>query len=293
VCRIHADRPVQPQYVNWEEGDAQIYHYNNDGDNWLDWYAPQGKSYSCLNKTLMSIKCPLPFDLMCKLREIKLKRPITTNLELKVFLNVLAFAQVEFTRILYRSDKKDIFKLVKMWNKIRPTEKIDLRRKRMDGPLGYLSDYLREHNYNGTLVGLFKRSYEWHERLARDRQIEKRERDLKWIEEHKIELSKQTKLPPFELVKLDPSIKFLDTVQAIYDESALMGHCVYSYRGQAINGSSYLFHIERGEDKATLELTQDLSVNQCKGLANRENKAVKWAKQYFVNFVNKWKKKLS
>jgi hypothetical protein len=51
-------------------------------------------------------------------------------------------------------------------------------------------------------------------------------------------------------------------------EGQKMHHCVASYVSTCLSGSSYIFHVQRGKDEATLELTKDGRINQFKSFHN-------------------------
>jgi hypothetical protein len=59
-----------------------------------------------------------------------------------------------------------------------------------------------------------------------------------------------------------PGVRFLDSVAAIADEGAAMGHCAASYAESAVRGECYLFHVEHDGELATAEVAPDGRVVQ-------------------------------
>ncbi len=245
--------------------------------DWKQFYSVDGRTYSQLNKTLMLIKYPVRFDILGKLRRIKLERPILSRTELYSILAVNA----RFRPIVWKSSKKDILDAVKYFNKLN-------NRKILCRKYDAFHDFWQQMNdypdpYNGTLKGLVKRSFDWH-RVENQARMVARTKKAGYTPET------LTAIPPIDLTKLDKSVKLIKNVGELHDEGAQMGHCVASYASSAVKGYSYIFSISREGERATVELCSNpWQINQSRGPHNQANKASKWAEKYFYNFIKKEK----
>lgn len=104
-------------------------------------------------------------------------------------------------------------------------------------------------------------------------------------ERQKLHPLDETKKPPIELpIFEDGSIVFLDTVKSIWIEGEMMRHCVGTYAHGAVNGNSYLFHIEYKGHVATAELDSSGRVVAAHGIENEQNVACEWGKR----ILEKW-----
>jgi len=257
--------------------------------NWMQSFAPNGKLYGNLTKTLINVK-GIQGQRLYSILNTKLERPITNQLELRVFLYYLSSRNI---RYIYRDNhvtniKNECFEKIFMFASAEQIKKVtkiasrglhrnlDLRR-RMDisAMVSWLNDYPEIHN--GNIVGLAEKSLDWH-RTAHLRQISS-------LTSH--EASKETAKPPIELPK-NPKIHFLDTVKRIHEESLDMQHCILSYANQAIAGHCYLFHIEHNNEKASAQVNPDGQVVQCYGPQNVTNSASK----YGTSVLGRWGIKL-
>jgi hypothetical protein len=128
----------------------------------------------------------------------------------------------------------------------------------------YLSDYPERHN--GNIMGLTKKAIKWHREEARKEGLEYLE---KYGEETK------AKIPPFESPDID-GIRFLATVGDIAEEAMVMENCLLNYIPYAIEGHSYLYHIDYKNEIATVELNESGNVIQAWGPKNTRNQAAKW-----------------
>lgn len=252
-----------------------------DKKDWKEYYAVEDV-YSQLTKTLAAIKYPVQFDVLSKLRAIRLERPLLTRTELFSALAVVESRRNrrDVIHIVYKSDRKQILKAFRLYNKLTGNNLKANAFKAFNEFWTYLSDYPEE--YHGTVCGLVKRSFEWHERQARENLARR-------ATQHKILQEQKTKLPPFDITKLNEKVRFLDSVAALHDEGAEMGHCVANYAHMAVRGECYIFAINHEKERATLELRPDLRINQCQGPHNKKNEATKWATRYILTFLKKHK----
>jgi hypothetical protein len=254
------DNNHRPQFINHDE-------------DWKAFYSLDNKQYGHLNKTLMNIKYPVRFDILLKLRELRLPRPVLSRTE----LYSLILSVSRFKNIVVKSDKNEILKAVRYFNQINQRDVKCNSFNQFNQFWIDINDY--PENYYGTIKGLVKRSHEWHERQLRDGIVRSAKRNGYYT-------GQKLAIPPFSLEKLDKKIKFLDTVGKLCDEGIKLGHCVGTYSDRAVRGRSFIFSIEYQKELATLELVANpWVVNQCRGPRNRPNKASKWAEKYFKRFI--------
>jgi hypothetical protein len=63
-----------------------------------------------------------------------------------------------------------------------------------------------------------------------------------------------------------------------------MKHCIASYAERAVNGNCYLFHIEHGDETASIEVDYLGRVLQAQGPRNKRNAATRWG----TRALRKW-----
>ena len=86
----------------------------------------------------------------------------------------------------------------------------------------------------------------------------------------------QLKRPPIDLPE-NPEIRFLETPAEICEEGIRMGHCVETFSLEAIEGSAFIFHVEKDGESATVAVNAQGQVTQARGPLNERNRACKWA----------------
>jgi hypothetical protein len=238
----------------------------------LDWrglFSPDGASYRSLNRTLMNLPGRVPTRLMTRLPHVRLARPVTERVELTTVLSAVPVAATgaDHTEIFLHARREQItraFEIVAAHLR----EPLRLSRSRdIERGVRFLADY--PHAHRGNVVGLARASVGWH----RERQDAERQRAI-------VELGSgtETAKPPVPLPD-DPQIRFLPTVADVLREGAQMGHCIASYARRAVDGDSYLFHVERGGEHATVEVGAGGLVLQASGPANRMNGASTWGRR--------------
>ena len=138
---------------------------------------------------------------------------------------------------------------------------------RREGAVQFLLDFPERHA--GRIVGLAEKSIRWH-RAGYQQEAEKAI----------VNLGRETKLatPPVPLPEIQ-GIRFLATVGDVADEGHRMEHCIGSYARQAAWGECYLFHVDHGDEEASVEVSPFGVVVQAWGPRNRRNKATRWAEQ--------------
>jgi hypothetical protein len=130
-----------------------------------------------------------------------------------------------------------------------------------------LGDYPEKHH--GGLLGLCNKAIRWH-----------RERDAEELEETLARYGGdcKTRVPPLDLSG-HPELRFLDCVSAIVEEARHMHHCIDQHVPYAINGDSYLFHVDYGGEEASIELSSYGRVLQAYGPHNTSNVAATYGRK--------------
>lgn len=150
--------------------------------------------------------------------------------------------------------------------------------------VSYVLDYPEKHR--GNIVGLADKAIEWH----RDLQARMEENRRKNSDPNTL-----NGLPPIPLPE-DEHIRFLAKVGDLYDESDLMKHCVYSYASYTVRGHSFIFHVEKDGDIATIEINGRGELVQSHGIHNRSAslvnpKKINAAILYGKKVLSAWGKK--
>ena len=255
-------------------------------ENWMDWYADTGVAYPALRKTLMNLPPSFPPSLLPSLQGIHLPEVVRDKYKLMAVC-ILAHRyrqerNAELLPILLRSTEEDIKQVVPLIEEgINYTSKYGPRTvSRFKDALSYTFDYPGELGPI-DIIGLAKRSIEYHTNERIRRRVEQRQRVLQGLSE-----KTPTAIPPIPLPK-NKKVKFLATVADVVNEGGEMGHCVAGYAGVAVKGECYLFHVDHEGEQATVEIDKWGRVSQVHGPANSDNGAVKYATRVF----RKWGKK--
>ena len=236
--------------------------------DWQRWYSYSDQSYRTLRRTLMNLPGGIPPELLIQLANVELERPITDRVELLAVLygqQLVGFGDDESMnscqRILMHSTRAEIEAgMAAVSEEIH--DRLTSRNSKHVERFVYFLSHVREVP-RGRLPGLTRRAI-------------RRHRDMESVEVDEVLDSlgggTPTKYPPIPLPK-DPRVTFLDTVGAICDEARHMGHCVARYAERAVAGGCFLFHVQHGEQGATIEVGQDGEVRQAFGPKNCQNRA--------------------
>lgn len=239
--------------------------------DWRSLYSVDGYDYRSLNRTLMHLPGGVSPNLLRYLPLFRLNRPIVHRLGLILALcwaeanSILANAPEENARIVLDARVPEIIEAMR---RVSDYLRVDWspRRTRDIGALArFLADYPDVHR--GRLVGLADRAIIWHRRFSHEVLAE----TLDGLGRGTL-----TTVPPIRLPQ-PPEIRFLDTVGAVAEEGASMRHCIASYAHTAVEGESYLFHVEHGGETASVQVSRTGRVVQAFGPANTRNGASAWA----------------
>lgn len=249
---------------------------------WKESYAPDQVVYTTLNKTFPNINFAIPWYILnygfkqnrlphpYKLKEQVVSHYVAAN------RGYIGSNRTQNASILLDADKIE-------WTATKKAFKkwfgVDFRKS---SSLMQLSQYLLDYpeRYEGTLIGLLRRSEDWHRRAAYT--------DHKKSTKHS-ETTKTATLPAEMNIQ---GIKFLETVGDIIAEGADMQHCVGSYSDSAVKGRSFIYHIDYGKHKATCEIVSGFGgnyrINQIHGPRNQDNLACEWGKKVINGWISKF-----
>jgi hypothetical protein len=247
--------------------------------NWRGLFAPDGAPYRSLNRTLMNLPGGVPAQLLCRLAQLRLPRPLLSRTELLVAL-LAPHAAVNQRVFLFARPAhiKRALQLVSahVHQPLSARGTADLAFL-----VRFLADYPEQHH--GNLVGLAKKSIRWH-RQAPEREVARLATRLGPV----IALDTPVARPPMAL-PAHPGVRFLATVGEIVQEGALMQHCIVSYVPQALAGRCYLFHVEHKGQTASVMVDARGRVVQAHGPHNRPTPAAVWGRRV----LGSWGRELS
>jgi hypothetical protein len=250
--------------------------------NWINVYCGQRKPNGPLRKTLTALPPAIPYGFLRRLTYMNLRKPIYNRLELIAYLSSLNSTLAYNTRnilVMERSNRAQVKHAMEMvWNHLRTPKKERSTRKTHSicSTMEFIFDYPDGHN--GNIVGLANKSIRWH----RERRYLADKRYCTYANDTQVKLP-STPLPT------STNIRLLKTVGEIFEEGDRMSHCVGTYAVGAVEGKSYIFHVDYGKESATVEVSPGGYVKQARGPHNSNNKATKWAERV----LNKWAEQLS
>ena len=246
---------------------------------WRNLLSPTGYSYRSLNRTVARLPRDVPGALVCELSCTTLSRPVTDRLELllvtvlsrdaqrldeaqaQVFLKARGPQIREALRRVARSTRNDL-------QETDPNDVCFLVRFLLDVP----------GTHPGTIVGLADKAIKWHQR-------QRAEQRAKVLAQYGART--QVSPPPIPVLS-DPAVRHLKTVEEIAREGELMEHCAASYVPRLLDGTYYLFHVERDGEGATVMVHKSGKVVEARGRRNRRNHASRWGEKALA----KWGRRL-
>lgn len=311
------DDPESPDYGKIMFSNADFLRYTNyrrKSDNWRLIFSDCNHTYKALNKTLNEMPRGIQVELVHNLRKIHLREPINDRVKLAAVGYGLSMGnRMDHVSCLLRSSPAQIRKAFKLFKK--NYEKVHKRKmpqtlrgcRGIANLINYAFDYDGRHD--GEIVGLLEKAHRWHQdeelRLemqrqrwaieAEDRRLQRAANEALWAEQAEArrkqeeeDRKKPTKAPPIPLPDKE-EIRFLDTVESVFQEGMDMGHCISSYAKRAMEGDCYLFHVEVHGEKASTMIDKDGKLVQSYGPRNCVNKASEWG----GNVLGLWGKKLA
>ncbi len=287
ACRMfaRADNPI----VEWPPVDYTNEQRLERVAHWREHLTPTVPN-KALNQTLDKLPMAVSWPHITRLSTIELRKPVTNRLHL-VF--ILCASGHHNWGLHARTVLDATPEMIKQVGHLYGHELKAQSRTRVIGDLASsILDYPEE--YAGDLLGLARRSRDWHERFDRvgadmlpadTPLIEPRDVDLAALEEQ--------------------GIMLLRTAGDCYQEHDKMRHCVHTYASKAARGLCYLFHVEYAVWRdgkpnvadiyhATVEVLADGQVTQAHGPANMKNPAchygVETLSKAFEHVRSQWKR---
>jgi hypothetical protein len=267
--------------ASWRERRLEPWEWCTAFDALEEWpalFAPERRSYRSLNRTLMNLPHDFPGSCLLGLREVELPRPITNPIELRMACLVGIVGHRDLTAIVLFATESEIRRAFqRVAAHVRRRLVID-RREDAEYVLRFLADYPEPHT--GRLGGLVEKSIAWHRDVGR--------RGVEYGLEPAGLPEPQTPttappIPPPDVAE----IRFLETAGDIAEEGSRMRHCVAFRAPAAVSGSSFIFHVERGEEAATVEVDRHGRI-EAQGPSNSTNRAARWGAQMIREWTRGW-----
>lgn len=242
-------------------------------EDWMGLFSPDGRTYRALNSTLMNLPGGVPASLLRRLSSTRLVKPYHERAPLVFLLGWLETRvgeNHEMWHMVQHATPREVKACVDAMTfyTIDGGELSWRRAYDITRTASYMADYPGDGE--GTLLSFARAAVAWHEEIYAG-----------VVFDSPAPIDMEAKTVPPDRMPEHACIEFLDTVGRVHEESDMMHHCVRGYADAAVKGETFLFHIERGEHKATLELGGDYRVRQVKGPCNSWNGACAWASRFF------------
>ena len=255
--------------------------------SWQELFSCRGNTYGSLRRTLTNLPGGVPSRLVPHLANFYLRRPYTNRLELLLslilvkvtrrFLEYQAGLAEAHYDVVFHAREEQIREAMARASAALGVSWSTRRVSDIQSFVGFLLEFPERHN--GGIVGLT-------EKAIRHYRTERRAKLDKTLEELGMEC--QTASPAIALPET-PGLIFLDTVSGICEEALAMKHCAEDYAADAVQGNCYLFRVEHGGERATVQVCpQKRRVLQAVGPRNQQNQAAAWGKRQ----LDAWAKKL-
>lgn len=224
--------------------------------------------YHALNATLTNLPGGIRINALPALGYVHLERPITDRLELATLLAYLGQEHVqENERIFLHATNAEIRRALMLVSEHLRQSLSHRRIADIARFTQFLNDYREPHR--GGVVGLAKKAVDYHRH-----QLEDERRRVVELYGGEQEVAR----PPIAL-PTTAGVQFLATVADLAVEGRMMCHCVAGYAERAVHGHCYLFHVEKDEEMATVEVSPYGKVMQASGPLNGQNGAVKYGRR--------------
>jgi len=223
---------------------------------WRKWFTPTVPN-KALNKTLDRLPVGISPSQITRLCVMHLEKPITTRLHISFALCGADHHNWGLHERIVLLASDELIKAAAAVMGLRVTAQSKLRE--IGDAARMMLDYPQA--FTGDLVGLARRSMEWH-------------RDTATKISHGLEDDHLLPVPRIDLEYLkEQGISLLATASDVYDEGKMMHHCVGSYASKAAQGHCYLFHVDYHGERATVEVSPRGYALQAYGPADAKNAA--------------------
>ncbi|MGH7789058.1 MAG: PcfJ domain-containing protein, partial [Candidatus Binatia bacterium] len=254
---------------------------------WRRLFAPGGRSYGSLDRTLMNLPPQIPARVVCALRHVRLERTITNRLELHMLLLCVGAGMERrgelpaCLHVLQHAGELAIRRAL-----LRIGEATERRLDpRQDDDLRVAANYLIDANPTGaTLSACVERAIRWHDPRRDFLDLMQRFR-LDPPSRHAPETP--TARPPHPLPDV-PGLVFLATAGDVAAEGQRMQHCIATYADAAVRGRCFLFHAEHEGEVASFEVSAEGDLRQAVGPRNGTNGAVLWGAAELARWLASW-----
>jgi hypothetical protein len=248
-----------------ELGSDEIQSVCDTIQNWRSLFSYNGKTYPNLNRTLDHLPGGVSSNLLPYLARYRLPRVFNDRVELIVTL-LAEGCNFRHNRHVFQFATRA--EIVQAMNKVSSALQRPLSHRytaNLDTFVRFLSDYPDPHR--GSILGLADKAIAFHEEIASNAYFPP-SADLG---------ANEMARPPIPIPSA-PGLRFLDTSEAIYNESVLMEHCIANYIEPARQGKCFLFHYEHGNESASIEVSAHGYVTQAYGPRNSDNAAARRAR---------------
>ncbi len=216
-----------------------------------------------LNKTLDKLPVAISYGQITRLSTIQLTKPITSRLHL-VF--VLCASDHHNWGLHERTVLDATPELIQEVGRLYGRELKTMTKTRIISHLAtQILDY--PEAYNGDLLGLARRSQEWHVHFDRAGEGHILPADTPLARPQGVDLADLER----------QGVTLLRTAGDCYREHEKMRHCVHTYASKAAKGLCYLFHVDHQVEGVTYPATIEVSphgyVTQAHGPENMKNPA--------------------
>lgn len=241
--------------------------------NWRRLFSYNGKTYPNLNRTLDHLPGGVSGNLLPNLAQHRLGRVFNDRVELIVTL-LAEGCNFRHNRHVFQFATRA--EIVEAMNKVSTALQRPLSHRHtahLDTFVRFLSDYPDPHR--GSILGLANKAIAFHEEIASNACFPRSEH-----------LGDSEMARPPIPIPSTPGLRFLDTSEAIYNESVLMGHCIASYIEPARQGQCFLFHYDHANESASIEVSAHGYVTQSYGPRNSDNAAARRARVLLAKWAN-------
>ncbi|MBI1948593.1 MAG: PcfJ domain-containing protein [Deltaproteobacteria bacterium] len=233
--------------------------------SWRSLFSPKREASRALNKTLADPPVDAAAADLWALRLVQLERPIRSGLHLRVLAQRARGrerARDEHLALIQHAEESELLDL-----RARVARALGLERA---------AETERDHVFAEVVGGAGPRvGAETLRALVRRSIVDARGS----AKSGGLSPSMPTRPPPIPPPK---GGRFLATVGELIREGELMHHCVGSHARDAVDGETFIFHVQVGGEHATVEVAASGDVIDASGPCNQSNGAARYARRTFA-----------